>query len=195
MTVTAEGWIVLTVSPETVAWAQQIRRERDQRFRNVFPEAETDCRWVGEVGEAAFYEWLKQAAPGKGKWIRRRPVGQPDFIVCGQAIGVKSRKRKNPFRWTDGCGISTCHISEPVDHFFFTSYEVAKRRATLVGGISREEFRLHSREYKAGDRVHAGFTIREGGGILDLEPRFLRPPLEWLWVVTGIYAEPLAASL
>ena len=42
------------------AKAVHIRTERDRKYGNIYQQAHTDKRWVGDVGEICFNNWLKQ---------------------------------------------------------------------------------------------------------------------------------------
>ncbi len=177
---TPEGWLVLPVGGEVVRRAREMRAERDARYPNLYGERETDLRWVGEVGEICLFRWLGGHAPGAGRWIVGEAAGKPDFIVHGHTVGMKTVKRQVPFRPGYTAQISARHAAEPVEHFFFASYEVPRRRLWLLGGISRSRFLEHARRYAAGERVHAHYVVREGHEIWNLEARHLVPPERWL---------------
>jgi len=60
-----QGWISLSIAPEHEARAKQIRTERDRQYGNIYTEATTDERWVGDLGEMAFNSWFKQGSSQK----------------------------------------------------------------------------------------------------------------------------------
>ncbi len=177
---TPEGWLVVPVGDDVVRRARGMRAERDARYANIYAERESDLRWVGEVGEICLFRWLGERAPGAGRWIREDAAGRPDFVVHGHAVGMKTVKRQGPFRPGYTAQITARHAGEPVDHFFFASYEVPRRRLWLLGGISRPRFLEHARRHAAGERVHANYVVREGHEIWNVEARHLLPPERWL---------------
>ena len=177
---TPHGWIVVPVTDRVVRRAREMRAERDARYPNLYRERDTDLRWVGEVGEICLYLWLGRNAPGAGCWIREEAAGKPDFIVHRHAVGMKTVKRQVPFRPGYTAQITARHADEPVDHFFFASYEVPRRRLWLLGGISRRRFLERARRHVAGERVHAHYVVREGHEIWNVEARHLVPPERWL---------------
>ncbi|HEU0079087.1 MAG TPA: hypothetical protein VFQ76_15645, partial [Longimicrobiaceae bacterium] len=154
---TPEGWLVVPVGGAVVQRAREMRAERDARYPNLYDEHETDLRWVGEVGEICLYRWLAERAPGAGRWIREDAAGKPDFVVHGHAVGMKTVKRQVPFRPGYTAQITARHAAEPVEHFFFASYEVPRRRLWLLGGISRARFLERARRHGAGERVRPNF--------------------------------------
>jgi hypothetical protein len=175
-----EGWILLPVSDEIIQQAQQIRARRDAQYTNIFREVDTDLRWVGEIGELCFYFWLREHTSGNGRWIRDQAAGKPDFIIHGQPVGMKTVKRKVAFRPDYTAQITAKHADEPVEHFFFASYEQPRQRLWLLGGIARSDFLKHARYYAAGEQVHAHYTVREGHEIYNIAAQHLTPPLRWL---------------
>ena len=64
-----EGWISVPIDPKYEARAKEIRQERDQQYGNIFTEANTDERWVGDLGEMAFNSWLKHEGVHDAEWI------------------------------------------------------------------------------------------------------------------------------
>ncbi|HST60944.1 MAG TPA: hypothetical protein VLK84_19735 [Longimicrobium sp.] len=168
------------MSDEIIHQAQQIRARRDAQYTNIFREAATDLRWVGEIGELCFYYWLREHAPGNGRWIREQAAGKPDFIIHGQAIGMKTVKRQVAFRRGYTAQITAKHAHEPVEQFFFASYEQPRKRLWLLGGITRTAFLKHARYHAAGEQVHAHYPVRDQHAIYNIVDEHLTPPLPWL---------------
>jgi len=52
------GFIGLPVTDATIERAKQLRAMRDRRFRSSYAELDTDLRWVDELGEICFADWL-----------------------------------------------------------------------------------------------------------------------------------------
>lgn len=63
------------------------------------------------------------------------------------------------------------------------TYEIAKRRMWLLGGINREWFLQEARYYGAGEWVHANYKIRQGHEIYNIEIAKLIPPKVWIKTV------------
>jgi hypothetical protein len=175
------GWISVPVSPSHEDWAKRTREERDQQFPNLYEEQDTDARWVGDLGELAFSGWLKHEGVQGYRWERHQPAGAADFIIRESVgIGVKTVKRKGPPRTEYTAQISARHADEPVDQFFFLSYEMPARRMWLLGGVARATFLKHAKYYRAGEWVHSKYMIREGHEIYNLDIRYLTPPRNWI---------------
>jgi len=180
-----EGWISLLVDEKHEDWARQLRAERDLQYRNTYVEAETDERWVGDLAEKVFKSWLKHEGVSDFKWILDGAAGEPDFVTAdGVRIGVKSVKRQVPPQINYMAQITARHSEEPIDHFFFLSYELVERRMWLLGGIDRECFLRDARYLAAGEWVHPKYQIRPGHEIFNIELSKLTPPMRWLPIVT-----------
>ncbi len=160
--------------------AQHMRTERDRLYANLFREVDTDLRWVGEIGEICFDAWLYDQGDVDHEWITDEAAGRPDFVVDGTTVGVKTVKRKVPMQPHYTAQISVPHAQEPVDDFFFASYEYPQQRLWLVGGIGRQQFLQEARYHAAGESVHAGYRVRGGHAIYNIEIRHLRAPETWL---------------
>lgn len=50
---------------------------------------------------------------------------------------------------------------EPVDAFFFLSFDFKRNQLWLLGGIEKADFLRQAQYYSPGDKVHANYTIRE----------------------------------
>jgi hypothetical protein len=91
------GWISLVIDPKYEKRAKQMRAKRDRQYRNIYTEAATDKRWVGDLGEMVFKSWLKHEGIQGFEWIRDNAAGRPDFVSASKvSIGVKTVKRKVP---------------------------------------------------------------------------------------------------
>ncbi len=64
------------------------------------------------------------------------------------------------------------------------SYEIAKHRMWLLGGIDRTCFLREARYYGAGEWVHDNYQIREGQEIYNIGIAKLIPPKDWIAQVT-----------
>jgi len=180
-----EGWILLPVTDEIIREARAIRARRDRLYPNIYEEEETDLRWVGEVGEICLFHWLRARAPGAGTWLRRRAAGKPDFLIRNHGVGLKTVKRQVPFRASYTAQITARHAAEPVDHFFFASYEVPRQRLWFLGGTTRADFLENARYHGPRQQVHSHYVVREGHEIYNIEARYLTPPETWLSQLLG----------
>ncbi|WP_042860403.1 hypothetical protein [Dickeya sp. NCPPB 3274] len=176
-----QGWISVSVPERHEKRAQQIRAERDQQYGNIYSETETDERWVGDLGEMVFNSWLKHEGIKNFEWILDNTAGQPDFVTeLNTRIGVKTVKRKVPPLENYTAQITARHANEPIDQFFFMTYELPKRRMWLLGGIERTSFLQEARYYNAGEWVHEHYQIRKGHEIYNIGLEKLVPPKNWL---------------
>lgn len=172
-------WIGVTEAQE--AQAKRIRQDRDRRYANLYREEASDERWVGDLGEIVFDGWSRDLVGGRLEWILYDAAGKADFISSGgTSIGVKTVKRKGPPKLTYTAQISAKHADEPVDQFFFMSYEIVARRMWLLGGIDRNRFFDGARHYQAGEAVHQNYVIRPGHEIYNIEIGLLVDPNLWM---------------
>lgn len=159
--------------------------ERDGQYGNIYIEQRTDERWVGDLGEMVFDSWLKHEGVEGYEWILDEAAGKPDFVTgSGVRIGVKTVKRQVAPLPTYTAQVTARHAAEPVDHFFFMTYEIAKRRMWLLGGIERERFLDEARYFAAGEWVHEHYQIRAGHEIHNIDIAKLIAPDDWLSLVT-----------
>jgi hypothetical protein len=174
------------VEPADIARAKEIRARRDRRYANLFEEAASDERWVGELGEISFARWLA-AERMPFTWLEDdvAAAGNSDFLVGGLRVGVKTVKRKVAVRSDYTAQITERHSREPVDAFFFLSYEYPLQCMWLLGGCSRAYFLEKATRFGAGEQVHASYTIRERHAILNIPIALLTSPGEWLANLKG----------
>lgn len=173
-------FVMLDVTPDIIRMAQQMRAERDRQYGNIFREADTDMRWVGEIGEICFNSWARENTTLPVEWITDEAAGKPDFLLGGIPVGMKTVKRKVGVRPDYTAQITARHAEEPVIAFFFASYEFPRQRLWLLGGAAKEYFLAHARYYPAGSQVHANYTVRPGHEIYNIEIAKLTPPLDWI---------------
>lgn len=176
-----QGWISVPVPPEFEARAKQMRVERDRQYGNIYVETCTDERWVGDLGEIVFNSWFKHEGVTGFQWVLDAVAGKPDFITAlNIRIEVKSVKRQVPPIESYTAQITARHAKEPIDQYFFMSYEINKRRMWLLGGIERELFLRDARYYSAGEWVHKNYQVRAGHEIYNLEITKLVRPKDWI---------------
>ncbi len=176
-----QGWISLFIAPEYEKRAKQMRAKRDRQYGNIYTEAATDERWVGDLGEMVFNSWFNHEGIKDFEWVLDDAAGQPDFVTAlNIRVGVKTVKRKVPPRKDFTAQITARHANEPIDQFFFMTYEITKRRMWLLGGIHRERFLQEARYYGAGEMVHANYQVRQGHEIYNIELTKLILPMDWI---------------
>lgn len=140
---------------------------------------------MGDLGELVFDKWLRHHQVMGYDWVLDGAAGSPDFqLTSGIRIGVKTVKRRVAPRDGYTAQITARHTEEPIEQFFFMTYEIAKRRMWLLGGIDKQGFLNGAIYYPAGSQVHASYTIREGHEIYNIDIGMLVPPREWLWRLT-----------
>ncbi len=175
----------MAASQETIARAKELRAQRDERYGNIYVEADTDYRWAGEIGEIGFDTWLHRQGLTDYEWVLEDVAGKPDFVICGATVGVKTVKRKVRMQPDYTAQITARHAHEPVDFFFFTCYEFPRQRLWLLGGIERDRFLREARYYGPGEWVHPHYQIRSGHEIYNIEVSHLITPAEWLRSVSA----------
>lgn len=174
-------WIPILLTPEHEEQAKRMRAERDRQYKNIYEGSATDERWVGDLGEIAFDLWLKTEGIKDFEWLLDDAAGKPDFVTANNArIGVKTVKRKGPPRDHYTAQITARHAKEPIDYFFFMTYEIADRRMWLLGGIDNKSFLEKSRYYSAGEWVHSNYQIPPGHEIFNIEIKELMSPALWI---------------
>ncbi len=172
----------MVVSAEMETEAKIIRKKRDDKYGNIYLEYPSDERWVGDLGEICINRWIQ----GFGyklqedyKWILNNVSGEPDFIIHGYSLDVKTVKRKVAPQRYYTAQITAKHISESCNYYFFCSYEIRKKTMWLLGGVGKEEFIKAAKYYKAGDWVHSKYQIRPGHEIYNIEISKLKSPSVW----------------
>ncbi|EKB9358984.1 MULTISPECIES: hypothetical protein [Gammaproteobacteria] len=179
-----QGWISVGIDPKQEDRAKRLRARRDLKYRNIFIEADSDLRWVGELGEWVFKSWVNHEGLLGFVWILDNAAGQPDFISpLNTRIDVKTVKRKKPPREGYTAQITARHAEEPIDHFFFMTYDFNKRCMWLLGGLDRDSFMKGARFYGAGEWVHDHYQVREEHGIFNIDAAKLIQPKFWLKLV------------
>jgi hypothetical protein len=183
--------VVVCVNDSDIEKAKVIRERRDRLYPNIYPPSDTDLRWVGDLGELYFRYWLCELQVDF-VWLHEdeSATHNADFIVEGVRYGVKAVKRKADVKAHYTQGISKQHANEPVDMFFFMSYEYPRKLMWLLGGCTKEFFLANARAHKAGEQVHSNYTIREGHELLNLDVRLLTAPallIQGLWSYCAIH--------
>jgi hypothetical protein len=189
------GLLVYDVPPAWVERAKTWRARRDNDFHDhdVYEREETDERWVGELGEMVFDWWIRSEGVTDLEWITTLPAGKPDFRIQSARVGVKTVKRRGGF-YRGYCGqVSARHIEEPVDSYFFLSYQWCLKdpgtgawracsRMWLAGGVSQRRFRrcAHRTEGPATDPCNPEYRVRAGHTIYNAYERDFTVPREWL---------------
>jgi hypothetical protein len=86
------------IAPEYEKRAKQMRAERDRQYGNIYAEAATDERWVGDLGEMVFNSWFKHEGIQGFEWVLDDAAGQPDFVTALNPdfpLGAVSPNRRN----------------------------------------------------------------------------------------------------
>jgi hypothetical protein len=176
-----QGWVSVLITEANENWAKKIRRDRDEQYGNIFEEVDSDERWVGDLGELVFNNWLKHHKVAGYSWELDRTAGAADFkLATGERVGVKSVKRKLPPKKGYTAQITARHAGEPIEQFFFLTYEIAKRKMWLLGGIEKDRFLREAIYYSEGEKVHPNYTIRPGHEIYNIDIGELVVPDTWI---------------
>ena len=169
--------IYIDITQRQIDKAIRIRKQRDSQFSNLYQETKTDLRYCGDLGEIIFNSWVKQLKP---VWHLNNAAGKPDFTINDTRIDIKTVKRQSKPKLNYSAQITAKHKNTPIDDLFFMSYEYKINRLWLLGGISKKEFLDKATYYKAGDKVHDHYTIRQGHEIYNAPIKILKPPMEYL---------------
>lgn len=185
-----DGFVGIPVDGEVVEHAMSIRYQRDQRYKNIYQESDTDLRYVGEIGEIMFNHYLRNFRADLTKWlVEGKVTSEPDFLFAGKRIGVKTVKRAVRMRKEYLAQITARHIHEPVDFFFFCCYETGSQELVLLGGIDLADFEKKAKYCPAGTVVHKHYTVRENHEIYLIEAAALTPPDVFVKKVLGEYVK------
>lgn len=175
-----QNWIYFDVSIESERKAIKIRESRDKLYGNIYDEKESDLRWVGDLGEIWFNNWIKECGITDFKWHQDNAAGKPDFTINDIRIDIKTVKRQGPPKPFYTAQITSRHKTHPIDELFFMSYEYKIRRLWFLGGIKLKEFISKAKYYKEGDIIHSNYIIRKGHEIFNAEISLLEPPNSWI---------------
>lgn len=53
-------FLYFNITAEKEQEAQEIRKKRDLQYGNIYQEVDSDLRWVGDLGEICFNDWLNE---------------------------------------------------------------------------------------------------------------------------------------
>jgi hypothetical protein len=162
---TPESWVRFQATQENIALSKKRRLEKDQIYTNLYVEAPTDSRWIGELGEIYFDQWINNENVPNAEWLMEKPLGNPDFIINGNRIDVKTVKRKDQMHPSYGVQVSSKQIATPMDDYFFICYLTSTRMLLLLGGITKPRFLESSQTYSNDQKVHSEYLIRHDHSI------------------------------
>lgn len=175
--------ISTTVEAASIDRAKAIRARRDAIYRNIYPEHDTDARWVGDLAEICVDEWL-EAEHIPREWLAGdKAAGLHDFMVAGWRMDIKAVKRKVVVREDYTAQVTAKHADEPVDGYLFATWHTETNNMWLLGAIGRQRFRQAATYHGAGSKVHENYTVREGHEIYNVPIRELTSPANWLKLV------------
>ncbi len=60
--------------------AEAIRKKRDEQYGNIYEEAQTDVRWVGDLGETCFNAWIKTKGEKDFVYHLDNAAADPNFV-------------------------------------------------------------------------------------------------------------------
>jgi len=177
---TNHTWRFVTIPATWEEKAQSIRQKRDAQYGNIFQVEDSDLRWVGDLGEIWFNDWLKHNQIPDVRWHLDNAAGKPDFTIQGVRVDVKTVKRKVAPRPGYTAQITARHKDHPIDELFFLSYEYQEKRLWLLGGITMAGFLATATYYGEGEAVHENYIIRKGHEIYNASIEILTTPDDWL---------------
>jgi len=175
------NYILLPVHDRDIQAAKQQRKERDALYGNRYAERKGHERWVGDLGEILFDRWARGQITDLQYHNELEAAGKADFTLTGRTVGVKTVKRQVGMRPYYTAQVTAAHASaEPVDQFFFCSYEYPKQVVWLLGGATVARYLRHATHYGPGEKVHAGYTVPKDHSIYNAPVNILVPPDLWI---------------
>lgn len=192
MPLTMNDIITINVSESTIQKAKEIREERDKKYGNIFPEEESDMRWVGEIGEIVTNSLLSHISKEHTNWILDDVTSRGDFSFFNLEIDVKTVKRRVPIRPWYKAQISQGHAEKNVDYLLFTCYEYPVKKLHILGAMSKNEFLSKSEHFKEGDFVHKDYQIRKGHEIYAVTISEMTPVMEFIRKIVNEYMDKVA---
>lgn len=172
--------ISFDVPKEYIEKALKVRKLRDEQYGNIYEEADTDLRWVGDLGEIMFNHWVKKSGLQDILWHKDNAAGKPDFTIKNIQIDIKTVKRKVPPMQDYTAQITARHKFYPIDELFFCSYQFQIKKMWFLGGISKDAFINNAIYFKGGEKVHSNYTIRPGHEIYNAPISILTTPEKWI---------------
>lgn len=120
--------------------------------------------------------------------------GLPDFVIGSDHVGcsLKCRSIKTGrMRPSYVINVPESDFERAADEdrnkggvqFFFACYEYPINRLLLLGGISFKEFASIARRVPAGAALNP--VTSAGEATVSMDAKYLRPPMEWLWMLYG----------
>ena len=174
-------WVRIEATEKMIDFAKKLREQRDTECaHNVFERQDSDWPWVGELGECAVQKWIREHGTPH-QWLRVKPIGQPDFNICGETVDVKCSKRKDAFKPHYEVGITGHHAdAHHAETLLFSGFEIPTNTIVILGVMAHDDFLAGARYFGPGEEVHPNFTVREGSNLYNVHIAQLSPPLRWL---------------
>jgi hypothetical protein len=180
-------WVEGPVKPEVWQEAREIRQARFEHFgwAGAFDGAkqyhDRENPEIGEVGEICLRRWLTLSG-AEFEWLNNDVRYDPDFIIHGQSVDVKTRHRKSSEKVgeADQFGVRECYIHKGYDWFFFCGYSRERNILTFYGAIPSWWLEIN------GVIVQPGEEVRPGRKVLTPDPSYEVPigallgPYRWL---------------
>ena len=186
------GWIDRYIFPARRLRAHLIHERRQKKVARMgFDERRITPwnTWAGILGEICMEEWLESAIPQIAEggphhtWILEGDfLTEPDFVVFGQTVDIKTTPRNAPMRMDYSQGImrEQKEKKKKVDWYFFAAYEQQRSpgMVRLLGAITREAFFENCDFAPKGTRIHHACTVHRD--MWNLDVKHLMLPWEWL---------------
>ena len=145
----------------------------------MYKRQPNDLQWGGDLGEIVFNKWLIRESI-EFDWIVEDTGGQPDFIVPGMRLDIKTRKIDRPIKqWYAGTATENKN-TDFYDHLFFCAYNWKTQVMWLMGYIPKEEFIKKSKFYTSGQKADGIFEVPEGQEVRTIEYKKLYSCREFL---------------
>ena len=171
------SFITLQASDADVQNAISIRESRDQLYKNIYEEQDSDERWVGDLGEILFDRLMEEQGFVYNWYNQLEAAKLPDFSIFGFDSDLKVNKRQAlimPHQVHYGCQISAEQAPYCTSRMFiFGNYCIEKKTLQILGAISKQRFMQIAVLRKKGEWVTPKYQLKHD--ILDVTVKDLTP--------------------
>ena len=120
-------WYIVAFEQETINSIKQDRCEKDKhQWGNRF---DSDTRWVGDLGELAFKDWLNEIGFPYNYWTNKQFKDTRDFTVGRLEIDVKTIATNYFPKRSYSCQVAASQLkNEAVNTYVFSRYLLDKKK-------------------------------------------------------------------
>lgn len=172
MITTPSIFLEIRVTSSQIEQAKDIRKKRDALYGNHFLEKGTDLRWIGDLAEIVFDEYLDKEGYDYHWHNDLKASNKPDFTINGITMDLKCLKRAMPMtekhlHYT--FGVTANQLKMNVDVYGFVNFVESQGLMQFIGCITKTRFLKESSDVKSGQQVHHAYQIRKNHQLLNIE--------------------------